>query len=135
MHISHDLFATGLKLEVATMHIYYAAYSTRSFFICLYDANNKYLLFSASSFKALAKSVLTNCVHTSNSGKQWSTRRYSIHDANPSFSHKCVHHSCHWMSKKQSEDVHSNLNNLANPCQLNGTQQLRGSAKSVSSWG
>lgn len=26
MHISHDLFATGLKLEVATMHIYYALY-------------------------------------------------------------------------------------------------------------
>lgn len=28
------------------------------------------------------------------SGKQWSTHRYSIHDAKPSLSHKWVHHSC-----------------------------------------
>ena len=36
LHISHDLFATGLKLKVATMHIYYAAYSTRSFsLVCM----------------------------------------------------------------------------------------------------
>lgn len=28
------------------------------------------------------------------SGKQWSTHRYSIHDAKPSLSHRWVHHSC-----------------------------------------
>ncbi len=28
----------------------------------------------------------------SNSGKQWSTQRYSIQDTNPSFNYKCVHH-------------------------------------------
>ena len=33
----------------------------------------------------------------SHSGKQWSTQRYSIQEANPSFSHKWVHHS--WKSK------------------------------------
>lgn len=33
----------------------------------------------------------------SHSGKQWSTQRYSIQEANPSFNHKWVHHS--WKSK------------------------------------
>ncbi len=52
-----------------------------------------WLFLSASSSRARVKSVEANCVQMSYSGKQWSTHRYSIHEANPSFNHKCVHHS------------------------------------------
>lgn len=34
------------------------------------------------------------------SGKQWSTHRYSIQDAKPSFSHRWVHHSCTGKSRR-----------------------------------
>ena len=53
-----------------------------------------WLFFRASNSRARVKSVEANCVQMSYSGKQWSTHKYSIHEANPSFSHKCVHHSC-----------------------------------------
>ena len=52
-----------------------------------------WLFFRASSSMARVKSLTANCVQISNSGKQWSTHRYSIHEAKPSFSHRCVHHS------------------------------------------
>ena len=57
-----------------------------------------WLVCRASSSRARPKSWYTNCVQILNSGKQWSTQRYSIQDANPSFSHRFVHHS--WRSEK-----------------------------------
>ena len=52
-----------------------------------------YLFAMASSCRALLKSPVRNCVHIWYSGKQWSTHKYSIHEANPSLSQRCVHHS------------------------------------------
>ena len=65
-----------------------------------------WLFFRESSSRARLKSLEANCVQMSYSGKQWSTQRYSIQDAKPSFSHKCVHHSC-----QTSDNLHLfNLN-------------------------
>ena len=60
---------------------------------------SSHLFFRASSSIAQEKSVVTNWVQMSYSGWQWSTHRYSIHDAKPSFSHRCVHHSWYKGSK------------------------------------
>ena len=47
----------------------------------------------ASKDKALEYSRLRKLVQISNSGWVWSTHRYSIQVANPSFSQRWVHHS------------------------------------------
>lgn len=52
-----------------------------------------WLFLSASSSRALVKDEVANCVQMSYSGKQWSTHKYSIHDAKPSLSHRWVHQS------------------------------------------
>ena len=67
-----------------------------------------WLFFRASNSRARVKSVEANCVQISYSGKQWSTHRYSIHEANPSFSHKCVHHSCKYIITVELYDQSKN---------------------------
>ena len=52
-----------------------------------------WLLARESRLMALAYSRLRKLVHISNSGWVWSTERYSIQVANPSLSHRWVHHS------------------------------------------
>lgn len=66
------------------------------------STQDTHLFFRASSAIALVKSDVMNCVQMSYSGWQWSTQRYSIHDAKPSFSHKCVHHSCNNIRSKDT---------------------------------
>ena len=84
-----------------------------------------YLLARASSSIARENSDVTNCVQMSHSGKQWSTHKYSIHDANPSLSHKCVHHSY-----KQKERERERVKNL----KLKGINKIRWKVWTQAKW-